>query len=183
MAKVLLWSSDPVGRTMAGPGIRYYHFAKELSKRFDVTLATPNEPELAGEPFDVRHASRVDAASARAFDVVVAQRLPPVLARRLARSSTRVIYDLYVPWMVESLAYLAGQARPVEHRRLRLAETRLVQELALVTGNAFVCASERQCDLWLGALCALGRLCLVAYADEPTLRMLFDVVYSWCPER
>ena len=34
----------------------------------------------------------------------------------------------------------------------------LTQEVALATGDAFVCASERQRDFWLGALASVGRL-------------------------
>lgn len=43
MNKVLLISSEAIGSKMAGPGIRYYNFAKELSDDLEVTLYIPNK--------------------------------------------------------------------------------------------------------------------------------------------
>jgi hypothetical protein len=45
VAHVLLVSNEPVGRTMAGHGIRYRQFALQLADRVHVTLAIPNEPD------------------------------------------------------------------------------------------------------------------------------------------
>ena len=44
--RVLVYANEVVGSRMAGPGIRSYHFARELSQRFDVTLAAPAQPDL-----------------------------------------------------------------------------------------------------------------------------------------
>ena len=44
---VLVISHDVIGAQMAGPGIRYYHIAEMLSRKFNVVLAIPNEPDLA----------------------------------------------------------------------------------------------------------------------------------------
>jgi glycosyltransferase involved in cell wall biosynthesis len=180
MRRVLIWSSDPVGTTMAGPGIRAYNFAKELSGRFEVTLAAPGGTGLAEAPFEVVPTGSLRGREAAAlvgrFDAVVAQRLPVEAARRAARAAVRLVYDLYVPSPTESLALLADQPGALAHRELRYREDRLVQEVALRTGDAFVCASERQRDLWLGALAVAGRLDVATYAADPTLRVLIDVV-------
>jgi glycosyltransferase involved in cell wall biosynthesis len=53
---------------------------------------------------------------------------------------------------------------------------RLVQRTALATGDAFVCAGERQRDLWLGVLAGLGRIDVERYRRDPALRDLIDVV-------
>lgn len=75
----------------------------------------------------------------------------------LAGSEVRVVYDLYDHVPHELMA--AARGRPVEARDdLQLIRQRLVLETVLRTGDAFVCASERQRDLSLGALGALGRL-------------------------
>ena len=34
MLRVVMWSTDPVGKQMAGPGIRYHRLATELAGRF-----------------------------------------------------------------------------------------------------------------------------------------------------
>ena len=46
----------------------------------------------------------------------------------------------------------------------------------LTTGSAFLCASDRQRDLWLGVLSSLGRIGYDEYAADPTLERLVAVV-------
>jgi glycosyltransferase involved in cell wall biosynthesis len=181
-ARVLVVSNDRIGSRMAGPGIRYYHFARELAARgLDVTLLTPDDPDL-----DVPGVTAVLTWPGRTlrelkalvdgFDAVVAQQLPPRLMRHLARSRTRAIYDLYDPYVIENLGFYAaagdsGPAARAEHRA-----GALLQEIALAAGDGFVCASERQRDLWLGVLATLGRLDFERYAADESLRDLIDVV-------
>lgn len=163
---------------MAGPGIRYYHFAKELSRRFEVALVVPARPdvELPGvEVIVARDVGRRIVPLCRRFDAVVTQSLGISAMNALARSDTRMIYDLYVPFMVENLGYFAGQGDPrravYEYRVINL-----VQETALRTGDAFLCASERQRDLWLGYLGAIGRVGLEHYLGDPGLASLVRIV-------
>ena len=76
---------------------------------------------------------------------------------------------------IEALAlarHLPRSRPPVTTARLSCMK----QRAALASGDAFVCASERQRDLWLGALLALGRIDPDAYAADPSLRSLIDVV-------
>jgi glycosyltransferase involved in cell wall biosynthesis len=177
--KVLVVASDKVGSSMAGPAIRALWFARELSKRFDVTLSVPYETDLRPEGFELVVENPWDAHAmsrlATRFDALVAQRLPVPTLRTLARSGTRTVYDLYDPVTIENLALDAG-------RRLGRAERAyfglgtLVQRAVLAHGDAFVCASEQQRDLWLGALLVLGRVDHDAYEADPTLRGLIDVV-------
>jgi hypothetical protein len=111
--RVLVVSNDHVGQRMAGPAIRSYHFAKELSRSFSVTLATPNEPDIAvngvrlvtAAPTDARVLTRL----ALEHDAVVSQRLPISTALRLAGSDVRVVY-LYAPVTLELLAFASGEA-------------------------------------------------------------------------
>jgi glycosyltransferase involved in cell wall biosynthesis len=177
--RVLVVASDHVGSKMAGPGIRSYRFAQELSRRFDVTLLVPYETDIdpgaaaliVQNPYDARAMTRLT----REFDAVVAQRLPVPTLRALAHSNTRTVYDLYAPLTIENLAFDAD-------RRLGRAErayyglNTLVQQAVLRYGDAFICASEKQRDLWLGALLALGRIDHASYGEDRTLRALVDVV-------
>jgi glycosyltransferase involved in cell wall biosynthesis len=103
------------------------------------------------------------------YDAVLAQALAPRDAFRLARSRTRVVYDLYIPAFAEALASPLG-ASAVGRAGV------LAQEIALATGDAFVCASERQRDLLLGMLADLDRLDPDLYAQDASLRNLIDVV-------
>lgn len=110
--QVLVISNDYVGERMAGPGIRYYHFARELAKRYDVTPMAPGDVDLPlGEVHLVRsqgYGFRSFRKLVRRFDLVVAQRLGVLQMLYLARSKVRVIYDLYVPFISEALGYHAG---------------------------------------------------------------------------
>jgi glycosyltransferase involved in cell wall biosynthesis len=163
---------------MAGPGIRYLHFARELSRVADVTLAAPAVP-AGEEAFEVRLTTELGRLTTRnlaTFDAIVGQSLPWELARRGWRTGSQIVLDLYAPALVEPLAYLASQPGSRRARQLRYDETRAVQLAGLLAADSFLCASERQRDLWLGALGAVGRLSLEGWDADPDFRTLVAVV-------
>jgi glycosyltransferase involved in cell wall biosynthesis len=88
----------------------------------------------------------------------------------------RVIYDLYDPFLIGNLTFHAGEDMSRRYRRVAFRAPTLLQEIALSTGTAFICASERQRDFWLGTLGALGRIEPEGAAADPGLRDLIDVV-------
>ncbi len=159
---------------MAGPGIRYLNFARELAKSHEVTLMVPEPVDIPTEGFDVVQAQdyggRAFKEYAESFDVLVAQNLLPWTMRALAKSRVRVVYDLYDPFLVENLGLFAQQEGSQRYQDAILRANSLAQEVALATGDAFLCASERQRDLWLGMLGTLGRLDQREYARDPSLR-------------
>jgi glycosyltransferase involved in cell wall biosynthesis len=177
--RALVVSNDHVGTAMAGPGIRAHRFAVELARDFDVTLVVPFETDLVEERVEVVHDNPWDparmSALVRGYDLVVAQRLPVPTMRALARSSTRTIYDLYAPLTLEQLA-LDVREPATAYRGVMARLNNLTQAVALGTGDAFVCASEKQRDFWLGALTSVGRLDHDVYERDPSLRTLIDVV-------
>ena len=175
MLRVCMWSSDPVGERMAGPGIRYHRLSVELSRSFAVTLVAPGDG-VSGSPYAFRTPESVHSAADIDADVVVAQSLPLAVARGLRRGGMRSVFDLYVPALVEAAAQLAQEQEPERRRGIRYAEVVAMTRVALLLGDAFVCASERQRDHWLGALAALGRVTPDAYAADPGLRSLVAVV-------
>jgi glycosyltransferase involved in cell wall biosynthesis len=177
--RVLLVANDLVGTSMGGPGIRYWRFAEELSEPFEVTLAVPFETDLDSDRFRVVVANPWSAREmttlSRRFDAVVAQRLPVPTMLALAASPTRAVYDLYAPLTIENLAFDALEPeKPAKEAYHRL--NTLIQATALRCGDAFVCASEKQRDLWLGALLTEGRIDHRSYASDRSLRNLLDVV-------
>jgi glycosyltransferase involved in cell wall biosynthesis len=177
--RIVVVANDHVGSSMAGPGIRYLNFARELRSEGDVTLVVPFETDLEPDGFELAVADVWDPGSIGPLvadaDCVVTQRLPVPTMRTLARTRTRRVYDLYAPLHIENLAL---DARQGAERQPREAATlnRLADEVVLRTGDAFVCASERQRDLWLGALLQAGRVDHERYAGDPSLRGLIDVV-------
>ena len=49
---------------------------------------------------------------------------------------------------------------------------------ALTVGDHFICAGERQRDLWIGAMLGGGLITPAVYGADPTLRSVIDVVPS-----
>ena len=172
--RVVMWSTDPVGEQMAGPGIRYHRLSTELAGSFDVTLVAPGTG-IADTPYVFRAAESVRSAHDLEADVVVAQSLPLGLIRSLRRTGAKLVFDLYAPALVEAAANIAEE-RGDRSRKVGYDEVVATTRVALLLGDAFLCASERQRDHWLGALAALGRLSPEVYADDPALHSLVAVV-------
>jgi glycosyltransferase involved in cell wall biosynthesis len=172
-------STDRVGRRMAGPGIRCWETARHLSEQFDVTLSVPHECDLEPDGFRVVIAHPDHHRSVwplvEQSDAVLAQFLPAPTMWRAAQRGVKTIHDLYDPVHLENVA-LDGSAPRTTYRELNVRATELLLQLALLTGDAFICASERQRDLWLGALGALGRLDRDQHLRDPSFRSLIDVV-------
>ena len=87
----------------------------------------------------------------------------------------RLVFDLYAPALVEAAAQLAEHS-PTGHGASALTRCVATTRVTLLFGDAFLCASERQRDHWLGALAGLGRVTPEVYADDPALRTLVAVV-------
>jgi glycosyltransferase involved in cell wall biosynthesis len=166
---VLVISAEPVAERMAGPAIRAAELARALEAAgHSVTLA-------AG--FDDLDALTAAAAE---HDVLVAQELPPTLTARLRELPVRVALDLYNPIVMEVLEAVAGERPRVQRRIQRMIGSRALAQCAVA--DFIVCASERQRDLWLGAMAVNGLIDLDLYRRDPTLRSLIDVVPFGLPD-
>lgn len=185
--RILLICQDLLGPSMAGPAIRSYHFAQELAKEFDVTLVhtQPTEPgftiegvRLVSHNAQYRWLERFAAG----FDAVITQPLRLHAQHALVRAGVPVIYDMYVPSVVETLASQSGEDAPLGRRELAYDRTRQDAVAALSSAAAVICASERQRDLWLGALGTLGRLDIASFQRDPGYRSLVRVVPFGLPD-
>src|SRR5215211_4935046 len=143
--RVLVVSNDVVGRAMAGPGIRYFHFARELSRSHDVTLLAPEAVDVGLDGVEMRSwrglRRRDLLALCSSCAAVVAQHLPPLVMRDLARLPVRVVYDLYDPYLLENLPFYAADS-PGAAEEAELRAGALLQQIALATGDAFGCEVE-----------------------------------------
>lgn len=182
--RVLFISADPVGREMAGLGIRYTELASVLAQHADVTVAhggPPSGPLASGVPtvaYPVHDPAALKPLIAAA-DTVVTHPQWPVVTGWLGKASARVIFDLYDPETFETLELFSS--RPAVVRRLmgQLTLDRLHD--ALRTGHHFMCASEKQRDLWIGAMLALRMIDPSAYDNDPSLRSVIDKVPFGAP--
>ncbi len=173
---MLLIANDPIGESMGGNAIRAAELSGALAPHADVTLAAPGEGTVEGtrrvrfdpaDPAALR--APIDAA-----DMIVSPPHGAVIARWLHAADATLIFDLYDPGPLEALENFA-EATPL--RRWAWNTLALDHTLgALHLGNRFLCASERQRDLWLGTM--LGRRLITpgAYGRDPTLRSVIDVV-------
>lgn len=157
MTKVLVLSHDAVGRHMAGPAIRYLQIATHLSADHEVVLAAPN-PVDEGLGVHVAGYDHLDQTLSlmRRADVCIAQYVTPRLAMAARRAGTRLLMDLYDPFVLEVLETTAFLPQP--HRQAQRQRAQAILRLALQTADGVLCANERQRDLWIGALMATGRL-------------------------
>ncbi len=198
MTRVLIVSHDIVGPNMAGPGIRYWEMASALARQgFNVTLAAPEgsssvrSPASRGDERPAIRASPTD--SIPAFDVPILSygtadaRLAveagqsdallvtgPILEQfpALVRSDRPIVVDLYDPFLFENLHRLRDTARAWPE----YLGGKSILAAQIGRGDYFICANERQRDLYRGMLTAWGRINPTTYASDPTLDSLLGVV-------
>jgi hypothetical protein len=185
MHQLLIISHDIVTEKLAGPGMRYLEMARVLSRDLDVILAVPGETSLQvpGVRFAAYQFEQPAAVYKliEACDVVLISSFILEKFPLLTKYQKRIVVDLYDPTILENLHLY-------EHEPLGVQEalnTQVVQftNRLLQSGDFFICGNERQRDLWLGMLAANGRLTPSAFAIDPTLRSLIDVVGVGIPER
>jgi GT2 family glycosyltransferase/glycosyltransferase involved in cell wall biosynthesis len=176
--RVLVITGDPIGRKLAGPGIRAWNMALTMSRTSEVALVSLSGVEPMDAPFAVEHIRLGDHRGMARWeawaDVIVFQGEAMALFRVLRRTSKVVVVDVYDPTHLEQLEQgkeLGGAqwARQVTHA------TEILND-QLIRGDFFLCASDRQRPFWLGQLAGLGRLNPATYEDDPDLRGLIDVV-------
>lgn len=126
---------------MAGPGIRAWHLARELSKHFETTLIAKVEGVgLAEErPTLIEHGTDAARAAMRDANVLIGQ---PARGFRKRRASQRIVYDLFDPTVLE-LRELYG-AVPSLRQRVHLAAEWWRLSEALMRADLLVCAAPKQ---------------------------------------
>ncbi|WP_309120827.1 glycosyltransferase family 4 protein [Paenibacillus sp.] len=169
MRKVLIISPDVIGHQMAGPGIRYWQIAEQLSKDFQVTLMTPNECPRKHERLSVLTFRRsVLKKLHNTFDSILVQGMTLSRNRFLKKSRATIIVDLYDPFVFETI-------------NLRKKDLHFSLDLDYMfeqihAGDYFICSSERQRDMYIGMLTALKRVDLEYFQNDKNLSKLIGVV-------
>ncbi len=182
MARILILSHDVIGARMAGTGIRYWEMARTLAHEHAVVLLAPQSPALDGiavpEGVTCGHFVWGDAASLApalaTADLVIANGLLLHPFPLLAELAQPLVLDLYDPVALENLEVL--RHAPPEQRTQQAALDRQMLQQQLAGGDFLMCATERQRDLYLGALLASGQITPMLTDSDPTLRHLLDVV-------
>lgn len=168
-------SHQPVTRSMAGPSIRCWEFARALAGEAEVRLLAPAPSNLEPTGFTlVEYGDEGPLAGVEDCDVIICQGFALSLYPRLKQLGRHLVVDMYVPMALEALEQNA--ALKPDRRRDAFAQTLAALVDQALAGDFFICASERQRDYWLGLLTAVGRVNPEAYAGDDCLRGLIDVV-------
>jgi len=146
--RVVVHTRDVVGTRMAGPGLRAFHLAAELGRRFDVRLVAELPDDFARlTGLDVVARGSVEAARAlRDADVVVGQPTRELL--RLRSTKTRRVFDLFDPVVLELPAVYAN-ANGLRGRAHQWIEWRRLTA-ALRSADLLVSATEAQFAFYAG---------------------------------
>ena len=172
--KILVITDDAVGKQMAGPAIRAWHIADILADEHEVRLASTRRAEASSPRFAVCDGSdSMLPGLTKGMDIILTQGFTLKFRPWLAHTGALMVVDLYDPIHLETLEGEAEQSTAEHSRRLDGALDAL--RIQLTVGDFFICASERQRDLWLGHLSALGRINLATYRQDSTLRKLIDI--------
>ncbi|URZ00145.1 glycosyltransferase [Clostridium felsineum] len=180
--KILLISNEPIAKKMAGPGIRYWEFAKELGKYNEVFLAIPNENEIDTSELNIEMVSyepgKADnlIRSAYESDIIIIQGLILEIVPELKDicSEKILIVDIYDPFVIEILETYKNKSikNRVEANNLNLK----IQLEQLELGDYFICANDKQMDYWIGMLSALNKVNPYEYDLSYKLDKLIDLV-------
>lgn len=184
MSRVLVVTADVLRPQMAGPAMRAWHIASELAGDNEVKLVTTSRYcELQGEGFEVTAVGPEGLADAVGWsEVMVLQGYVTHHHPWLLESDRVIVFDVYDPLHIETLALtqVAPGPGPVRDAHVRLSVETLNRQL--LRADFLICATERQRDLFIGQLCALGRVNPFTYDEDPSLRRLIDVVPFGLPD-
>src|SRR5690606_10564514 len=175
MSRILVVTLDTLAERMAGPAIRAWEIASALAAEHSVRLVTFGACDRPGEGFTTAHTTVGEfRAEVEGADVVVVQGFVVATFPWLQSAEQVLVVDLYDPFHLESLE--VERYKPAAERHAALATA--LRELNAQTrrGDLFLCASEKQRDLWLGQLAAAGRINPDTYDADPSLRSLITVV-------
>lgn len=175
--RILIVANDVVSTRMAGPGIRCFEVGQQLSVAgHHVTVAGIEATDLESEHVTILPPLGLVAMEqlARSQDAILLEGFALERYRSLRTLDVPLIVDLYDPF---PLALLEQEAlRPIGERRGQEKRVRTALKDLLAAGDFFLCASERQRDMWVGSLLLAGRINPDTWDADNSLRQLIDVV-------
>lgn len=172
--RILVITGDTLGAKMAGPAIRAWEMAGALSVEHDVVLGTLGDCGLNSDRFEVRHVAEAAMRELEAWcDVIVFQGLLLGMFPWLLDSEKIIVADIYDPFHLETLEQERHQDERFREAAFRGALEAITVQLE--RGDFFLCASDKQRDLWLGHLAALGRIGPRTYDGDENLERLLAV--------
>jgi len=176
--RVLIITGDPIGIKLAGPAIRAWNMAEQLSLDNEVTLLSLTGIEPLEAKFSLAHVKPGDDRAFRKFeqwaDVIIFQGHAMAVFSALQTTEKIMVVDIYDPMHLEQLEQ--GRELPAAQWAQQVNDATEVLNEQLQRGDFFLCASDRQKMFWLGQLAALGRINPANYEGDPDLDGLISIV-------
>lgn len=175
MNHLLLISRDHIGECMAGPGIRYWEMAKAFSLHRPVHLLTRNDCSLSHPNITISKLTFKSLRNAlKNASAVLSQSISPIEAPLVQAAGVPFIFDAYDPMPIENLEFFRFDSLKQRFRIMSNSQNETL--FSMQSADFIVCANERQKDLWLGVLLALGKINPVIYDADPHFKTLIDLV-------
>ncbi|VEI12915.1 glycosyltransferase family 4 protein [Trueperella bialowiezensis] len=172
--KIAIITLDTFGKKMAGPAIRVWEMAGVLCHDHDVTVFSFGSVTRAGNGFELRETQVENFQNDLGTpDIVIFQGYLAQTFPWLLTSDWYTVVDLYDPFHIESL--LVQRFLPMDERlqSFQYATGELTAQVS--RGDFFLCASDKQRDMWLGYLGACKRLNPYTFDADASMRKLIDV--------
>jgi glycosyltransferase involved in cell wall biosynthesis len=183
MARLLMVATDVVGERIAGPGIRCLELGRQLARAgHEVTVAAAGRSDLVSPPLTIISSPsplELDAV-ARTQDAVFLQGFALRNYPSLRSLPAPLIVDLYDPFPLTLLEQF--EQRPSREREAGSRNRNESFVDLLRCGDFFLCASDRQRDLWTGALLSAGRVNPRTWSEDNSLGRLIAVLPFGLPD-
>jgi len=180
--KILLLIKEPIGNKLNAMGIRYFEFAKFLGTKYIVKLMAPcSAGSIDKFGFDYNPYNFKDCVFAVCeADVLIATNPHPLILFIARLFRKKIILDLYDPIIIEKLERV-NFLPPKEKNFLYSIFVDWVK-LQIRQSDYYICANERQRDLWVGILALLGKLNPVSYSLSKDVKGLISVIPTGVPD-
>lgn len=161
MTRVLLLTGDPIGGRMAGPAIRAWNMALELQRaghdaRIVTTAGVSEDADPTVDVVPIRIGDERALADHESWaEIVVVQGYGLGQFPRLAATTRMLVADLYAPFHLELREQGSGESEATLAIRVDIAHRAILDQLG--RADLLLCANERQRQLYLRELDAIGR--------------------------
>jgi hypothetical protein len=174
--RILVITADTLAPQMAGPAIRGYHIALELSEEHDVRLVSTTACSIDPPTLSAAYVNESRLRQAVSWaEIIIFQGFVVEEAPWIAETDKIIVVDIYDPIHLEQLEQTRGES--ATRRDLVLDATTNSLNRDLRRGDFFMCASEEQRHFWLGQLAGMKRLNPANYDRDSSLHSLLAV----CP--
>lgn len=175
--RIMIITGDPIGEKMAGPAIRAWNMARELSRENEVRLISTSASASVDEHFVVHTVSPYNPRAMHAHekwaDVIIVQGYALTMFPVLENSKKIIVVDLYDPMHLEQLEQ--GRSRVLDRWEKQVSDANETLNHQLALGDFFLCASDRQKHFWLGQLAAVGRINPFTYSADSNMSSLLAI--------